>query len=569
MWDQVFSFITLVDANYLYDMTLKATVIFLLGGLLSIYFRRASAATRHWIWLLSFYLLLVTAIASYFIPGKSLELIPAIQSQGLLIETPPADMSETPELAGTANPQPQPLSISGESGSIYRISFVDLALIIWIFGATLLLLKLILDQMIISVISRLADKPQHDFQTLDITNLACTSGLRRPPHLKISKIVTVPFTFGWLKPQIILPVGAHRWPLDQLRMVVLHEMAHIARRDYFNTMMVRLLQVLFWYHPLFWLAKYRLGVECEKACDDRVILAGHPQTRYAECLLNFMKTLNSEHPYLGRIMLGMATNQSDFKRRMSAILDRSRPRRTIAPATILSLGVLCSLLILPLGFLSLNAPPPEAITAESPAKLAVVPISGIYPGPQSGAIQLPASLHHHSAEVRILAAQMIADSHDKTHLDALIRALPDNDSAVRAAIIDAIASFNQRRNFYHIIAYINDPAPAVRAATIRALSGIGCEPAFIAIAHLLKDADAGVRAQAVFALQGFDKALLDRCLEDLLLSQPGSNRTLLKKHLRSISQQSALHLLKKLREDSNARVRLAATTTIEMMHGSS
>ena len=83
-----------------------------------------------------------------------------------------------------------------------------------------------------------------------------------------------------------IPVSARQWSGEQLRSVLLHELAHIKRRDTLVQLLAQVACALHWFNPLVWFAAWRLHVERERACDDLVLAQGVRASAYAEHLLN-------------------------------------------------------------------------------------------------------------------------------------------------------------------------------------------------------------------------------------------------------------------------------------------
>lgn len=72
-------------------------------------------------------------------------------------------------------------------------------------------------------------------------------------------------------PVIALPAAAASWRARERRVVLLHELAHVVRRDAPRLLAARLACILHWPDPLAWRALGRLAVEHEIACDRRVL----------------------------------------------------------------------------------------------------------------------------------------------------------------------------------------------------------------------------------------------------------------------------------------------------------
>src|SRR5262249_4391227 len=96
---------------------------------------------------------------------------------------------------------------------------------------------------------------------------------------------TIPVVWGIFRCRLMLPAAAREWSSEQLRSVLLHELAHIKRRDMFAQLVVQFACALHWFNPLVWLAAWRLAVERERACDDLVLASGVRPSAYAGHLL--------------------------------------------------------------------------------------------------------------------------------------------------------------------------------------------------------------------------------------------------------------------------------------------
>jgi beta-lactamase regulating signal transducer with metallopeptidase domain len=110
------------------------------------------------------------------------------------------------------------------------------------------------------------------------------------------------------RPKIILPADTHRLSDSELEMMIRHEWAHLRRNDPTALFLQRLVEILYWYHPLVWLATCQVSKYREFACDDAVVREGFDALDYAECLGRLAFWNYSPLP-LAPAGLGMLWNQ--------------------------------------------------------------------------------------------------------------------------------------------------------------------------------------------------------------------------------------------------------------------
>lgn len=130
-----------------------------------------------------------------------------------------------------------------------------------------------------------------------------------------------PATAGWLRPRILLPaICEDLGPSSRLADVLQHELAHVARGDYFWAGLSDLICRLLFFHPTAWSAKRFARLQCELACDLAVIET-RPEHRadYADSLAYFVRLRMLEE----RTALGMdfAAAPSSLGARIRFILE--------------------------------------------------------------------------------------------------------------------------------------------------------------------------------------------------------------------------------------------------------
>jgi beta-lactamase regulating signal transducer with metallopeptidase domain len=204
-----------------------------------------------------------------------------------------------------------------------------------------------------------------DLAPVRLAALCTALNLRHAPRLLESPDIASPLCLGVLRPALLLPPAWRTWPPAQLDAVLTHELAHVARRDVLWQTLARLACALYWFHPLAWLAAARMRVDRELACDDWVLRAGEPSTRYARWLLDVAAALAGRStPVAPCAGIAMAS-RTGLEHRITAILDPARRRRPVTRPVAVLLAFITIVWVTAIGTLSPLAP--RRATAQAPA----------------------------------------------------------------------------------------------------------------------------------------------------------------------------------------------------------
>jgi beta-lactamase regulating signal transducer with metallopeptidase domain len=112
--------------------------------------------------------------------------------------------------------------------------------------------------------------------------------ITRPVQLLESALIKIPVAVGWLKPVVLVPVGmlAQLSP-DQVESILLHELAHISRRDYLFNLVQNVVDTLFFFNPaLLWVSSL-IRTERENCCDDVAIRETRSRKKLIQALVSF------------------------------------------------------------------------------------------------------------------------------------------------------------------------------------------------------------------------------------------------------------------------------------------
>ncbi len=115
-------------------------------------------------------------------------------------------------------------------------------------------------------------------------------GIKKNIQLFLSNAVDTPLTMGWLQPIILIPVSVFtQLTTAQLEAVIIHELAHIKRKDYLIQIVSTAVDVVLCFNPFSKMLLRMMDAEREKACDDLVIQFKYSPLCYAEALLSFAR----------------------------------------------------------------------------------------------------------------------------------------------------------------------------------------------------------------------------------------------------------------------------------------
>jgi hypothetical protein len=415
--------VALITLPILVDSAVKGLAVLAVVGLVVLQMRNASAASRHLAWTVGMAGLLILPILSAVLPQwrilpswmdvvvekgfppaseiASGALEPARQMAAAL-PAPSASLGQSARFSGESG-QPIVGSALTESYSIRSegISLSNWAIVIWLFGAGLMLLRLLICQAGLVVLGFKSrnqrpgpigiplNRPPGTFSPTggegrdegvglmkssvlqeELMSLSQQVQISRRVTLLLSDRRAIPMTWGILRPHILLPAESIEWPAERRKAVLLHELAHIRRRDCLTQLLVQLACALYWFNPLVWVAAWRIEVEREHACDDFVLSCGIGAPDYAEHVLTIGSTLKESFT-ANTASVAMARPrglESRLKTILDATLNRAIPRRPILILCLL--GFFSALLPMAMMRAAENATSPQASSRPNPRNAA-------------------------------------------------------------------------------------------------------------------------------------------------------------------------------------------------------
>lgn len=329
---------------FLFASLLKATFVFTVAYAIAGAARRSSAAFKHLVWA-------VAVLSSLALPMLAF-LLPAWRSATLAstarfwISPPP--VASPPALSDL------PAMIVNATTSAPARQWSSIFLLLWFLGVLFFTLRIIIG---LARLHRLSSRCA-PVLSLEVTQAASqfSAAFNIKRHVRLLANhgpSAMPLTWGVFRPIILLPSAAADWPALRRRIVLTHELAHVARRDWLFQICAELARALYWFHPLAWLAATRLRQESERACDDAVLHTGIAAPDYADQLLHLAATLtNPSRAWSSALAFARL---SHLERRFSAMLNPSLDRRSLSSRTTGAASLFVLLLLIPLAALRLPA----------------------------------------------------------------------------------------------------------------------------------------------------------------------------------------------------------------------
>jgi len=296
------------------------------------------ARMQCWLWRLAILKLLITGL---WIAPLELPWLPADK---------PSLVSAEPALAGTDisyiaadSSQLPAVQIASSVDVVDHLTIQSWLLIVWAVGVTLCLASLFMHWCQVQRMKSRFDKVT-DNRVLILVNEICSQlSVRRPPEIRISRESVSPFLVGSLRPVIVLPASlVESSSTEQLNASLIHEVAHVKRRDLFWNWSPVLAGAVFYFHPLVWLAKREWYLAQEIATDEVAMSVSRlTVAQYADSLVELAANYTGvDYPNL---TVAVTETYSQLRRRLVAMKTFSKltPRyRLTLAATVFAIGVL-------------------------------------------------------------------------------------------------------------------------------------------------------------------------------------------------------------------------------------
>ena len=365
----------------------QVTAICLVAAMLSAVWRH-SAASRHSISLLGLALILATPLVACVLPqagwwwsdvrwdlrnaslpdhgGSRLSesIVPVSDSVPAVTVPELTDADVTPETSLAINPatpaisdtllqsetdrEPRSSQSAASQFASYFGTWLNLAAAAWLAGTVVMMAKRVWQQSQLRRLIRqlsfheVADPPIDPEVARKVLSAL---NLKRLPPISVSDLVPMPMVLGMWRSTIVLPRGLLTGSATRLRDVLIHECAHVKRKDPWINAAQQVAGILWWWHPgVVWLNR-QISRSREEICDNFVLRHGDPPA-YAQTLLELAELCSRPRQVVP--MLGLLGSRWTLEERIAGLLKperntMTRARRRTMATTAVILGMMCVL----------------------------------------------------------------------------------------------------------------------------------------------------------------------------------------------------------------------------------
>lgn len=268
------------------------------------YLLKTSAEMRSWMWMTAF--IAATLIPfSLFAPDTTL---PIEISYGEDVQRTVIEIESNVKTVNGKTVEHSDWHVPSEFIFIFQ-GFLSLFILVWVIGSSWRSISVfksfIYTRQLVAASKRLS-----------LTMPYC-----KPPAMNVytSELISSPIVTGLLSPKIIVPENIiNKLSQEQLVPILLHEKAHIERKDIWFGFFQELIAIIFWWSPVIRVLNRKIHIERELACDLRAAKKMRNGKQYAQSLLDCAKLMLSQHRNI--LAMGLFSQKKELSHRINEVL---------------------------------------------------------------------------------------------------------------------------------------------------------------------------------------------------------------------------------------------------------
>lgn len=302
--------------DLLVAVTWQWSVIVVVASAAAWLLRRSSPAIRYWLWQIVALKLLLMPLWSWGIAWPVAATQPAASartvapehqvSTGSVAARPALGQLPTSDLGGRQRDEPSTRPIEPAPTTTKSLSLQSWVLILWLAGIALQIAILVWQAVRLKSLLR-STVPASSDLVARVKGLAAKLALREPPDVRLIDLDSSPFVCGLRRPTLVMPErGLNMLDSIELDQVILHELAHVRRRDLAWGWLAELSRLVYFFHPLVYWVRGQIRLERELACDQIAMrFSGKDAANYAKTLL---KVISESSPSAAIILAAGSVN---------------------------------------------------------------------------------------------------------------------------------------------------------------------------------------------------------------------------------------------------------------------
>lgn len=456
--------------HLLVTMSIRTMAIAGLSILIGALFRRARPSARSLVWNSALLACLITPLAwsiappvTVFVPTRLL----------FAAATPPTieqPQEESRDRSAMASAPVVGATPSQGAGAISRDrnfpTTGQILLSLWLAGVLFLAIRFGRQMLCARRLARRTTRVRHPRLQSLLADARSSLRIGREVAVRQSSHVDIPLVTGILHPVILLPASASEWTEDELRIVLLHELAHVRRGDIAVRAVAMISCAIHWFNPLVWMLAGLSTRDAELAADDLVLYAGVRPSTYADALLNLAGSV-FQFPGVQQAM--PLVRRGGLADRVHAILRESNVRTDMGRFTRVALiGGSCSIAVLA-GCVRFAPATPDltSVPRSSVATMNPMPISRAPLATTQMESRIPVSAAPLASPTAAIDSSWIDGA-----TDGLIRALADASPQVRGGAAHSLGRLRAERARPALLAMTDDPDKYVRYEIDQALAAL-------------------------------------------------------------------------------------------------
>lgn len=198
-----------------------------------------------------------------------------------------------------------------------RNYYKNILAFIWIFGIAAIILFVMCGMIRVYIIKKTSISRKDDKFNNILEECLIAMNIRKKVKLLYTSKISSPCVYGMMRPVIFIPLNvAESIREDEFKYTILHELAHIKRKDILINWISIILNCVYWFNPIIWYGFHRMKQDCEVSCDALALkyLKSYENIDYGNTIIKIIQLGSKAKPLIGTT--SMAMNKNEIKRRI-------------------------------------------------------------------------------------------------------------------------------------------------------------------------------------------------------------------------------------------------------------